>query len=202
MQVSCHIFPLNDHSSPNEAILFCLRKLYSQIMEYYELNKYNPENDGKENEDNLKASISVIYSIIGDNNDKDSSPTQISTNPYIKMNSMPIGENKLNPESSTPGFDITQKQVNSFNDNIKHDSNTINSINDNNSINISDNSDGSHSLKESAKSYPTYINNPYKSNNSGDAEAKNKNSQINGIGNDSGGTQFNSTKGSDLKNSD
>ena len=194
---------LNNHSSSNEAILFCLRKLYKQAMKYYELIKYNPENDEKENENNLKMSLSVIQSVIDNNYNKDCGAAPTSTNPYVKMNSMPLEQNKLNLGSSNLSYDINQQQSININnnENNKYNINNINSINSinsqnyNNNINISNNSDSLYSLKDSSKSCPTYET-PFHSN-------KNKKViPIKGIENDSGGTPFNSTKGSDLKNSD
>jgi hypothetical protein len=55
---------LDSHSSSNEAILFCLRQLYKQMLEYYKLNKYNPEKDEKDNRNMLMGSISVVQSIM------------------------------------------------------------------------------------------------------------------------------------------
>jgi hypothetical protein len=59
------------------------------------LNKYNPENDEKDNINNLKDSFNVIGCVIGSiiNFDDDAAPT--STNPCVRINSMPIEENKI-----------------------------------------------------------------------------------------------------------
>ena len=197
---------LDSHSSSNEAILFCLRQLYKQMLEYYKLNKYNPEKDEKDNRNMLMGSISVVQSIMESVNILDNDPAPISINPYTKKISMPIkeGKIKIDIDGSTPGDEINQGNSNSYNGNAKTLTNDGNSPNLSNNINISNNSNDSNSLKESSRSCPGNVINPYKSNNNGKIRG-NKSSQIKGINNDSGGTQSLSTKSSknseELKNS-
>jgi hypothetical protein len=138
------------------------------------------------------------------NFDDDAAPT--STNPCVRINSMPIEENKIKIDGSTPGSDFSQDNVNSYNGHVKTFTNDLNTPNLNNNINNPNKLYDSNSLKDSSKSCPdNKITNPYNSNNSGNVGGS-KNSQIKGIKNDSGGTQSLSTKSSknsnELKNSD
>lgn len=197
---------LSSHSSSSEAILFCLRKLYKQIIEYYMLNKYNPENDEKDNKNNSNTKSAVLQSVWESVNNFDDDAAPTSTNPCVRINSMPIEENKIKIDGSTPGSDFSQDNVNSYNGHVKTFTNDLNTPNLNNNINNPNKLYGSNSLKDSSKSCPdNKITNPYKSNNSGKVGGS-KNSQIKGIKNDSGGTQSLSTKSSknsnELKNSD
>ena len=126
---------LKSHPSSSEMITFCLRKLYKQIIEYYELNKYDPEKDEKENKKNLMGSISVIGSIC----DNDPAPTSINT------------------AEVTPEFDSQNNLTNSDNTNTANSQNYINNINTSNS-NVSN---GSYQLKTSTYSCPMFQVNPY-----------------------------------------
>ena len=118
---------LNKHSSSNEAILSCLRKLYKQILEYYELNKYNPEKGEPEkgekgDKNKLKESFSLMKSIVESTiniNDDAAPPSSIM--PYARMNSNPINENKnkIRLGDSTPGNDIDQNTISVAKQNAK-----------------------------------------------------------------------------------
>ena len=192
---------LKEHSSASETIAFCLRKLRKQIIEFYELIKYVPVNDEKKNKEVLDRSFSVYRSFNGDKNFQDVDPAPTSINPYIKTKSMPTEENKINIEGSNQGSYISEDIFHSNNNNINSINSNIHSSHESNNINISNNSNGKYSLKSSIESGPMTPN-PYSFNNFKKDEEKNKSSQIKGMENNSGGIQYISTKGSDLKNSD
>lgn len=183
---------LKEHASASQTILFCLSQLYQQIIEYYELIKYNPENDEKEKRKKMFESVFFIQKVIEKNDDYDGEAAPpSSTNPYIKMKSMPIIENKINIDTSNTSSYISQdnfdnNNINSINSNI-HSSNNINNINSSN------NSTGKFSLKSSTEFVPTP--NPFKSIDNG--KGNNKKSETKKMENDSGGNQFDSTKSSD-----
>ena len=140
---------LNSHPSSREMILFLLRKLYSQIIEYYKLNKYNPENDKGKNK--LMRSVSEIGSKI------DLGPAPSS----------------INSTELTPGSD-SQNNIISNSDNMSNP-NSKKYINYISNISNSNNSNGSYQLKTSNNSCPMYPVNPFPSTKSEKKESKNDN---------------------------
>lgn len=140
---------LNSHPSSREMILFLLRKLYSQIIEYYKLNKYNPENDKGKNK--LMTSVSIIGSKI------DLGPAPSS----------------INSTELTPGSD-SQNNIISNSDNMSNP-NSKKYINYISNISNSNNSNGSYQLKTSNNSCPMYPVNPFPSTKSEKKESKNDN---------------------------
>ena len=140
---------LNSHPSSREMILFLLRKLYSQIIEYYKLNKYNPENDKGKNK--LIESVSIIGSKI------DLGPAPSS----------------INSTELTPGSD-SQNNIISNSDNMSNP-NSKKYINYISNISNSNNSNGSYQLKTSNNSCPMYPVNHFPSTKSEKKESKNDN---------------------------
>ena len=140
---------LNSHPSSREMILFLLRKLYSQIIEYYKLNKYNPENDKGKNK--LMESVSIIGSKI------DLGPAPSS----------------INSTELTPGSD-SQNNIISNSDNMSNP-NSKKYINYISNISNSNNSNGSYQLKTSNNSCPMYPVNAFPSTKSEKKESKNDN---------------------------
>ena len=140
---------LNSHPSSREMILFLLRKLYSQIIEYYKLNKYNPENDKGKNKE--MGSVSLIGSKI------DLGPAPSS----------------INSTELTPGSD-SQNNIISNSDNMSNP-NSKKYINYISNISNSNNSNGSYQLKTSNNSCPMYPVNPFPSTKSEKKESKNDN---------------------------
>ena len=140
---------LISHPSSREMILFLLRKLYTQIIEYYKLNKYNPEKDKGKNK--LMRSVSEIGSKI------DLGPAPSS----------------INSTELTPGSD-SQNNIISNSDNMSNP-NSKKYINYISNISNSNNSNGSYQLKTSNNSCPLYPVNPFPSTKSEKKESKNDN---------------------------
>ena len=142
---------LNSHPSSREMILFLLRKLYSQIIEYYKLNKYNPEKDKGKNKNSLFESVSKI----GDKINLDPPPpsmmsTEITPGSESQNNFISNSDNMSNPNS--------KKYINYISN-----------------ISNSNNSNGSYQLKTSNNSCPMYPVNAFPSTKSEKKESKNDN---------------------------
>ena len=90
---------IKSHSSTSEAISYCLKELSKQIIEFYQLIKYSPQNTEIINIENLKASQEIFGSVLNEEIIKEKDTNVIDMN---KSNTS-INSNNNYTNTGTPG---------------------------------------------------------------------------------------------------
>ena len=96
---------IKSHSSTSEAISYCLKELSKQIIEFYQLIKYSPQNTEIINIENLKASQEIFGSVLNEEIIKEKDEKNIKDTNAIDMNksNTSINSNNNYTNTGTPG---------------------------------------------------------------------------------------------------
>jgi len=96
---------IKSHSSTSEAISYCLKELSKQIIEFYQLIKYSPQNTEIINIENLKASQEIFGSVLNEEIIKEKDEKNKGDTDAIDMNksNTSINSNNNYTNTGTPG---------------------------------------------------------------------------------------------------
>ena len=102
---------IKSHSSTSEAISYCLKELSKQIIEFYQLIKYSPQNTEIINIENLKASQEIFGSVLNEEIIKEKDEKKDTNAIDMNKSNTSINSNNNYTNTGTPGDTPNHKNM-------------------------------------------------------------------------------------------